>query len=75
MLCWPGVILKQQISTGTRRSEAFAVTEAKTWGWKEFGEGVQKDFQLASKTVWTVGGSGGDSRERPSLCSAKADNC
>ena len=35
-----------------RRAAASEVDKAKTREWEEFGEAMEKDFQLASKTFW-----------------------
>ncbi len=34
------------------RAAASVVAEAKTRVWEEFGEGMEKDFRLASRKFW-----------------------
>jgi len=35
-----------------KRAAASALAEVKTWVWEEFGEAMEKDFQLVSRKFW-----------------------
>ena len=59
-----------------RRTAASAVTEAKQRVWEEFGEAIEKDFQLAPKRFWkTVDTSGGGKGEPSKLYVVRMEHC
>lgn len=43
-----GPVVKQLTGTG-RPDGLLLIAKAKTWVWEEFGEALEKDFQLASR--------------------------
>ncbi|KAK9542006.1 hypothetical protein VZT92_002010 [Zoarces viviparus] len=50
-----------------RRAAAAVVADAKTRAWEEFGEAMEKDFQLATRRFWQT--------IRPAVLSREGGNC
>ncbi len=70
-----GLLGRQQ--TGTRRPEGLQLqwSQKQTWVWEEYGEAVEKDFQLAPRKFWQTDDSRRESRAWLRMCSAGEENC